>query len=128
TDVDGTLVAAGRFDSHEGMAVPPLLRWKNGAWEPARTSWEIAPPDDGFSAIAIAPDGSLALATNDSFGVREGEVWIDEGGGLVSIAEYEGQVRSLAHYDGKLWVAGLFSIDVGGSIVENLAVYDGTTW
>ncbi|NUP10657.1 MAG: hypothetical protein HOW73_31825 [Polyangiaceae bacterium] len=126
-DTDGSIVAAGRFQWLEGKAIPPLMRWKDGAWEPARTNWEIEAPLDGFSAIAISGEGELALATNDSFGERDGEIWLDDGTGLQSVASFKGQVRGLAWFEGSLWVAGLFELDdVPG--VANLAVWNGTAW
>jgi hypothetical protein len=127
TDTDGTLVATGRFTYFEGQRIEPLMRWKNGAWEPARSNWELTPTGDGFSAVAIAEDGELALATADSFGEKDGEIWLDTGSGLEVVASYTGQVRSLAYYDGLLWVAGAFTLSDGASI-ENLAVWNGTTW
>ncbi|MFT3764092.1 MAG: hypothetical protein QM820_00985 [Minicystis sp.] len=124
---DGSVVAAGRFQWFEGGPVPPLMRFHDGAWEPARTTWEIPAPLDGFSAIAIDESGNLALATNDSFGERDGEIWIDEGAGLKSIGSFKGQVRSLAWFDGRLWVAGVFQLD-GASPIEGLATWDGSAW
>jgi hypothetical protein len=126
TDTDGTLVATGRFAYFEGEHVAPLMRWKNGAWEPARSEWQLTPPGDGFSAIAIAPDGDLALATADSFGEKDGEIWIDDGTGLVSVGAYSGLVRSLAFYAGRLWVAGVFTI--ADTSISGLATWDGTSW
>lgn len=126
-DVDGSVVAAGRFQGFEGQAVPPLMRFREGGWEPARETWEIEAPLDGFSAIAISDTGELALATNDSFGERDGEIWIDDGAGLQSIGSFQGQVRSLAFYGERLWVAGLFILD-GEVPAEGLAVWDGEAW
>lgn len=126
-DTDGTLVATGRFTYFQGEKIEPLMRWKNGAWEPARSTWEQTPNGDGFSAVAIAADGDLALATADSFGEKDGEIWLDSGTGLTTIAAYTGQVRSLAWYDGLLWVAGAFTLTDATS-VTNLATWNGTTW
>ncbi len=128
TDIDGTLIAAGRFDTLSGAEVPPLVRWKNGAWEPARSVWEIPPPGDGFSAIAVSDTGALALATNDSFGEMTGEIWIDEGDGLISVGAFDGRVRSLAFFDDQLWVVGNYALDAGGEPVAGVAVWDGATW
>lgn len=127
-DVDGSLIAAGKFEYVGSTSVEPLMRWRNGAWEPARTSWELAPPGSGFSAISIASDGTLALATYDDFGDRAVEVWIDDGSGLRSIGAFEGMIRSLRWYDDQLWVAGWFQIASGGSTIQGLAVWDGATW
>ncbi|MCB9590783.1 MAG: hypothetical protein H6718_35575 [Polyangiaceae bacterium] len=126
-DVDGSWVVAGAFDSFGGTSVPPLMRWDGSAWAPARTTWELPAPEDGFSAVAIAGDGALALATNDSFGERDGEVWIDTGSGLASIGSFKGQVRRLAWNNGVLWVAGNFEM-AGTPKVEHLALWDGLSW
>jgi hypothetical protein len=124
-DADGALVATGRFQWIGSDRVEPLVRWTGAAWEPARETWELPAPLDGFSAIAIDPlSGGLALATNDSFGERDGEIWIDDGTGLRTVGAFAGQVRTLAWFDGDLWAAGLFELDgVGG-----LAVWDGAAW
>jgi hypothetical protein len=126
-DKDGSLLAAGRFDFAGASNVAPLMRWKDGSWQPARTRWELPAPADGFSAIAVSPEGQLALATNDSFGERSGEVWVDDGSGLRSIGGFQGQVRSLAFFGGRLWMAGLFKL-AGAVPAQGLALWDGTAW
>jgi hypothetical protein len=62
-DTDGSILAAGEFSYVGAERVPPLMRLRNGVWEPARSSWELPLPDSGFAAVAVAPDGKLALAT-----------------------------------------------------------------
>jgi hypothetical protein len=124
TDVDGSLLATGRFQWLGSEAVQPLMRWRDGTWEPARTEWELTPELTGFSAVAVSPEGALALATYDTWEERDGEIWLDDGTGLRSIGAVEGLVRSLAWFDGKLWVAGLFTIDG----IEGLATWDGSAW
>lgn len=126
-DIDGSMLATGRFSWFEDETAPPLMRYRNGAWEPARDTWELIPPGDGFSAIAVSPEGALALSTSDSFGPRDGEIWIDTGDGLESIGAFTGQVRSIAWYDGTLWVAGIFTMGGAGG-AENLAVWNGNAW
>src|SRR5688500_3584837 len=125
---DGSIVAAGRFQWFDGEPVAPLLRWRDGAWEPARTTWELPAPLDGFSAVAIADDGALALATNDSFGERGGEIWIDDGTGLHSVGTYVGQVRTMVWFAGALWVAGRYTIEDGATAIDHLAIWTGATW
>jgi hypothetical protein len=127
-DVDGSIVAAGEFHYLGGEQVEPLLRYKNGQWGPARTTWELPPPGSGFSAIAIDAQGHMALATYDDFGDRSGEIWLDDGSGLRVIGEFDGLVRRIAWYGGQLWVAGYDQITTGGTPIQGLAVWDGTTW
>lgn len=126
-DVDGSWVVAGSFDSFAGAPVAPLMRWDGSTWTEARTTWEIPAPEDGFSAVAISSTGALALATHDSFGQRDGEVWVDTGNGVTSIGSFSGQVRRLAWNDGVLWVAGAFTLG-GTPSVSNLALWDGLSW
>ena len=127
TDTDGSIVAAGKFQYFGGQRVEPLLRYRNGAWAPARTTWELDPPGAGFSAVAINTEGDMALATYDDFGARDGEIWIDDGTGLRVIGSFEGLVRRMVWYQNKLWVAGWMTIDAPTD-VSWLAVWNGTTW
>jgi hypothetical protein len=128
-DVDGSIVAAGEFGYVGRARVEPLMRLRDGAWQPARTTWELTPPGSGFSAVAIASDGKLALATYDDFGPRAGEIWLDDGSGLRVIGTFEGLVRRLHWYRGKLWVAGWHQVrQEGKTVIQGLAVWDGTGW
>jgi hypothetical protein len=128
-DVDGSLVAAGTFQWLGDERVEPLLRLTEAGWEPARETWEIDPPAAGFAAVAIAGDGALALATyDDFFDGRQSEIWLDDGGGLRVIASFEGLVRSLEWYGGRLWAAGVFQMTAGDTVIPHLAVWDGTQW
>jgi hypothetical protein len=127
-DIDGSIVAAGEFRYVGSARVEPLLRLRNGVWQPARARWELTPPGSGFSAVAIAPDGKLALATHDDFGPRAGQIWLDDGAGLRVIGSFDGQVRRLRWYRGQLWAAGWDQMHQGASRVQGLAVWDGTAW
>jgi len=127
-DPDGGVLATGRFAYYEQRAVPPLLRLEDGHWRPARESWTLEPPGDGFSALAASEDGVLALATADSFGDRAGEIWLDRDGQQESIGAFTGQVRSLAWFGDELYVAGYFQLADDPAAVANLAVWDGEGW
>jgi hypothetical protein len=128
-DVDGSIVVAGKLDYLGADRSAPLLRFRDGAWGPARTTWELDLPGAGFAAVAIGPDGALALATYDNFPPYDGEVWLDDGSGLRVIATFVGHMRSLAWYDGQLWAAGWMELALGeGTVSRGLAVWDGATW
>src|SRR5688572_30078901 len=127
-DPDGGVFATGRFAYHERNAVPPLLRLEDGQWRPARESWTLEVPGDGFAALAASEDGVLALATADSFGERDGEIWVDRDGQQESIGAFTGQVRSLAWFGEELYAAGYFQLAEDLGAVENLAVWDGESW
>lgn len=125
---DGSVLAAGRFAYHEDRAVPPLVRLRDGKWSPAHETWTLTPPGDGFSALGLRSDGALALATGDSFGERDGEIWLDQGGEQTLIGSFTGLVRTLAWFDGQLYAAGAFEISTGANSVRHLAIWDGTEW
>jgi hypothetical protein len=127
-DIDGSILATGEFRYVGSDRVEPLMRLKNGVWQPARSTWELTPSGMGFSAIAVAPDGKLALATYDDFGARSGEIWLDDGTGLRKIGAFDGLIRRLAWYGGKLWAAGWDQVHSGTTELQGLAVWDGTTW
>lgn len=127
-DVDGSIVATGEFAYLGPAHVEPLLRLRNGVWQPARTTWELTPPGSGFSAIAIAPDGKLALATYDDFGPRAGQIWLDDGSGLRVIGTFDGLIRRLRWYRGALWAAGWDQLHQGAATIQGLAVWNGTAW
>lgn len=125
-DVDGSIIAAGEFRYVGGTRVEPLMRLRDGQWQPARTTWELPPPGSGFSAISIDAGGQLALATYDDFGERSGEIWLDDGSGLRVIGAFQGLIRRLHWFGGKLWVAGWMQL--GDDRIQGLAVWDGTAW
>lgn len=127
-DVDGSIVAVGEFRYLGGARVEPMLRLRNGRWEPARTTWQLPPPGSGFSAIAISPDGVLALATYDDFGPRSGQIWLDDGSGLRVIGAFDGLIRRLHWYRGQLWAAGWDQIHQGSATIQGLAVWNGSAW
>jgi hypothetical protein len=127
-DIDGSIVATGAFRYVGRARVEPLLRLRNGVWQPARTRWELTPPSSGFSAVAIAPDGKLALATYDDAGLHGGQIWLDDGTGLRVIGTFDGQIRRLRWYRGQLWAAGWDQMHQGASRIQGLAVWNGAAW
>jgi hypothetical protein len=128
-DLDGSIVAAGKLDYLGADRVAPLLRLREGRWQPARTTWELPLPGAGFSAVAIGPDGALALATYDNFPPYTGELWLDDGSGLRVIGRFAGAIRRLAWYDGGLWAGGWMEVALeGDAVIRGLAVWNGATW
>jgi hypothetical protein len=125
---DGGVLATGRFAYHEEQAVTPLVRLKDGTWEAVHVTWSLEPTGDGFSALSRREDGALALATGDSFGERDGEIWLDEAGEQRVIGNFTGQVRALAWFGDELHVAGAFELSEGGGDLAHLAVWDGEEW
>ncbi|WP_157370393.1 hypothetical protein [Vulgatibacter incomptus] len=122
-DPEGRLLAAGRFHWNGSDVVGPLARLEAGTWKPAQSTWTREPPPGGFSAVASAPDGKLALATHRTLAPRGGEIWLDG----EPIATFSGAVRRMEWVGDRLWVAGSFELDgVDGAL--GLAVWDGNAW
>ncbi|NTX60007.1 hypothetical protein HUA74_04980 [Myxococcus sp. CA051A] len=122
----GDLVAAGYFRWLGTQATPPLIQRHDGKWQPLQRTWEQGLPGAGFSSVAAKDDTTLALATNDTFGARSGEVWLATPEGVRVIGRFDGLVRTMAFIKGELWVAGQFQLAENGAI--GLAIWDGSTW
>jgi hypothetical protein len=126
-DHDGTLLAVGYFHWLGSERVEPFLRLRNGAWEPARSSWNRKPPRGGFSAIAVGPSGEIALATSaGAFAGFDREIWLDRGNGFEVIGKVDGPVRALEWFNGNLWVAGTFNSR--DTAARDVAIWNGTQW
>ncbi|MCE9670134.1 hypothetical protein LY474_20250 [Myxococcus stipitatus] len=122
----GDLIAAGYFRWLGTEPTPPLIQRHDGAWRPVERQWPHVIPGAGFSAVAANDDGTLALATNDTFGPRSGEVWLATEEGTRVIGTFEGLVRTMAFVNGELWVAGQLQLAENGAI--GLAIWDGKGW
>ncbi|MCP3103665.1 hypothetical protein LZ198_32755 [Myxococcus sp. K15C18031901] len=122
----GDILATGYFRWLGTQATPPLIQRHGDTWQPVSKAWPQAIPGSGFSAVAANEDGTLALATNDTFGARSGEVWLATAEGVRVIGAFEGLVRTMAFVKGELWVAGLFQLADNGAI--GLAIWDGAKW
>ena len=126
-DGEGGVLATGYFQYLGAARVEPLLRaGKDGAWQAARERWELTVPPAGFGAVAVGPDGELALASYDPLGERSSQIWLDTGGGLEVIGRASGLVRALQFHDGALWAGGNFQL--AGSDIAGLAVWNGAAW
>ncbi|WP_338870105.1 hypothetical protein [Myxococcus stipitatus] len=122
----GDVLAAGYFHWFGTHATPPLIQGRRGTWETVQTNWGRPLPAMGFSSVAAKDDGTWALATNDTFGERSGEVWLVTPEGVRTIGRFNGLVRTMTYFQGELWVAGYFQLQENGAI--GLAVWDGTDW
>ena len=125
---DGTLLAAGMFQWSNGRRIGPLAeRQRNGEWVSATEHWDREPPAIGFTSIATSDEDLVALSTNSgSFGSVPGEIWLNTGGAVRVIGRFNGAIRSMAWFDGDLWVAGFFHLAEGGT--QHLAVWNGESW
>ncbi|GHG74497.1 hypothetical protein [Comamonas sp. JC664] len=123
----GDLVATGYFRWLGAQSSTPIIRRHQGQWESVPGTWTQAiPGGSGFSAVAAKDDTTLALATNDTFGERSGEVWLMTPEGVQVLGSFTGLVRTMAYVQDELWVAGQFEFAEIGAV--GLAIWDGTAW
>lgn len=114
-DDDG-LLAAGYFRWLGPQRMPPVMRRRDGQWQPA---WSGQLGGAGMvTALARSDSGRFALATD--LEIRVGDE--DE---LSPIASIDGLVRRLLWRGDMLWAAGWFALDNG---LQHLVRWDGATW
>ena len=127
SDTDGTVLVAGYFRWADGAPMQGLARWDGTGWMAPTPNWDgMAMPPEGFSAVALGPNGEIAAAATDLNSIGNGEVWLDLGDGPEVIAQHTGMVRRLLWFQGELWAVGTFEIAGGGP--SGLARWDGTQW
>ncbi|MBC8073120.1 MAG: hypothetical protein IAG13_32660, partial [Deltaproteobacteria bacterium] len=126
-DSDGSLLFAGYFRWGDGEAMEAIARHDDDGWHAPMASWgELELPRAGFSAVAVGPEGQLALATYDLAMNGDGEIWADTGAGPELIGQHAGALRRLLWKDGELWAVGRFQLADGGP--HGLARWDGSEW
>jgi len=134
------LYAGGDFATAGGVIANHVARWDGSAWsglsEPSGVGasdevYALAVYDDG-SGPALYAGGALGAAGGaivDGVGKWDGHVWSGLGG--PSAVGVNGEVYALAVYDDgsgpALYAGGSFTT-AGGSTVNHIARWDGTTW
>ncbi len=109
-DGEGGVLATGYFQYLGAARVEPLLRaGKDGVWQAARERWELPVPPAGFGAVAVGPDGELALASYDPLGERSSQIGATPAAASRRSAGH-GLVRALQFHDGALWAGGNFQL------------------
>ena len=122
-DPEGQLVAVGYFSFAGSERVPPAVRWTGSDWAPLLPGWDEIPPV--LAAVAIRPDGAVALATFDQL-AYVGELIVVREGEPEAIGSYQGVVRKLHWQGDRLWVAGDFLMGEYGP--QHLAFWEEGEW
>jgi len=99
------------------------VRWTGSGWEPLVPGWEEIPPV--LAAVAIRPDGTVALATLDQLHYV-GELILVRDGTPEAVGSFEGIVRKLHWQGDRLWVAGDFFMGEHGP--QFLAIWEDGNW
>jgi trimeric autotransporter adhesin len=128
---NGDLIAGGEFTASGATATARVARWDGSAWQPLGAGF-----DGTVRSLAESPNGEL-IAGGDftssggtgTNGVARwnGTSWQPLGGGLVGGAAVASARALLPLANGDLLVGGSFAT-AGGTLVNNLARWDGTAW
>ena len=116
-DAARTVYAAGYFVV-QGTTVQTVRRWDGDAWT------SLGSPGPFTTAVAVAPDGTLYAAGRFGVARYDAGAWVTIG----ALAGTTATVYDLvAAPDGTLYAGGQFE-SVGGTVVRNVARWDGAAW
>lgn len=135
TVFNGELIVGGAFTSAGGVAANYIARWDGNSWQPLGTGVI----DDGIGIGRVSDvevyNGNLIAAgyftkaggvVASNIAAWDGSSWAPLGAGVDSLGLLEG-VYTMTTYNGNLVVGGDFR-EAGGSLVDHLAVWNGSEW
>ena len=126
---NGELVAAGSFTNSGPQAVMNVARWDGHQWQPLGTGVDGSVFALGVYQGRLIAGGSFANAGGvpaANIAVWNGLAWSSLNSGVAG-GEYGAAVTSLTVYQGRLIVAGDFSM-AGGVAASNIAAWDDASW
>lgn len=129
-DPSGILYVGGKFTSAGGIAVNNIAKWNGTNWAAVGTG-----TNGTIRSMEIDPSGKLIVGGlfTTAGGKRvngiakwDGTSWSDLGTGVSSSGKV-GTVYSIQTNGSNIYIAGTFT-EVGGVTVNNIAMWNGTTW
>ena len=133
---NGDLVAGGSFTAAGGIPANSIARWDGTAWSPLGTGISIGSPFGRVSALAVLPNGDLAVGglfvtaggvVANNIALWDGTSWSALGSGIVGNPALFAVTTMAVMPNGDLVVGGMFT-DAGGVGVSNIARWDGASW
>lgn len=126
----GDLIAAGRFNSIDGVAANSIARWDGSSWHPLGNGI-----DDIVYSLCVRGDTLYVSGTFSSAGgavakniaAWNGTEWSPVGDGLSVQNSVVPEVRALVEFEGKLFAAGTFTRS-GSATIAHFASWDGSAW
>lgn len=129
---DGNLYAGGDFTEAGDVVVNHVARWNGATWQALGAGF------DG-EVHALAFDAAGKLYAGGTFGKSgdkdvkriaswNGTTWSAVGDGVGGEESWDGIVRAIVTYDGKLTIGGSFDRTGTSKTLQNLASWNGTTW
>ncbi|MBX3249609.1 MAG: hypothetical protein KF901_20700 [Myxococcales bacterium] len=121
-DEDAAVLVGGTFDAVGRVRTKNVALWTGQAWVTLGEGVE-----DDVTALAAAAGRVFYVAIRDS-ATWGGRLLRWDGTSFESVAETDGEIRTLAVApDGRVWIGGWFS-EVDGMPLPSLAVRDGSAW
>jgi hypothetical protein len=134
---DGSLYIGGTFNQAGGAIANHIVRYDgnnfyplgekpaNGFITPAITVSCIGQADDGIYVGGLFTAAGKTLANR--IARWDGTNWYPLPGGIATGASTANQVRAIAGRGNEVFVGGTFT-NIGGTIVSNIARWDGANW
>jgi hypothetical protein len=124
TVYNNTLVAGGSFDAAGGIAANRVAAWDGSAWTP------LSLPEQGIATVLALTVFNGQLIATDGF--DQNNFFVDNvdafnGTSWTTLGTFDNDVRTFTVYNNKL-IAGGFFTTVGGTTVNHIAQWDGTSW
>jgi hypothetical protein len=122
---DGSAIVVGYFRWSGTTRALGIARVDGDALVAWQGAGDLPPSPEGYAAVAIAPDGAVALATYQRGGTREGRIvrWRD--GEVEELGRFTGNVRTLRFVGDRLYALGTLAIVDGP---RHVAIFDGDGW
>ncbi|MEE8468809.1 MAG: hypothetical protein V3T22_10150, partial [Planctomycetota bacterium] len=133
-EYNGELYAGGEFTSAGGQPAGRIARWDGTQWHTVGTGVD-GPLEPVVRGLKVGPDSRLyACGEFTSAGGQpahniaawDGSSWSPVGAGFPG--PLNAKVYALEWYQGELYAGGNFDLVPGGSNMEKIAVWDGTSW
>ena len=130
----GELYAGGEFALAGGQPAKCIARWDGTQWRAVGGGID-GPLDPKVLALSVGPDDRLYASgeftsaggvTAHNIAAWDGTAWSPVGAGFQGPLNAE--VSALEWYQGELYAGSNFDLVPGGSNMEKIAVWDGTSW
>ncbi|MEE8146305.1 MAG: hypothetical protein V3T24_01775, partial [Longimicrobiales bacterium] len=130
----GELYAGGEFEMAGGQPAQCIARWDGTQWRPVGGGFD-GPLEPKVLALVVGPDNRLYASgeftsagglTAHNIAAWDGAAWSPVGAGFKGPMNAE--VSALEWFQGELYAGSNFDLVPGGSNMEKIAVWDGTSW
>lgn len=132
----GELILAGIFDRASGQLANSIARWDGTTLRPLGAGLQLTYDEADVRCLAVYNNELYAAGLFDRAGGApvngiarwDGSTWRAVGTGLlVSLNNTLGFARAMQAHNGSLIVGGAFD-RAGGSVANNIAAWNGTSW